>query len=401
MKCNAFVVFKKKLIISNVFLVSTFLFLLVITTKIEAQSASEGKELFKVCAACHSIGGGDLVGPDLKDVTEGREQDWLIRFIRNSQEVIQSGDPIAVEVFEAYNKIPMPPNDLSDDEILSILAYIEAESKGETVEAKETQETIDVSEEKVEESLEEAILKHKIERDRNYSPIFWISLILFILAVFDLAITRFIKARFVNIVIIIIAGIVIVEIIVTEAIGLGRQEGYSPDQPIAFSHKIHVKQNKIDCKYCHHLVEKSKHAGIPSVNLCMNCHNAVKEGKTTGKEEIAKIYEALENEKPINWIRVHNMPDHVFFSHAQHVKVGELDCTECHGNVEDMDRIMQVNDLSMGFCINCHRERKVTQFDSNEFYEQYVKLHERIKSGELEMVTVEDIGGNDCQKCHY
>lgn len=152
--------------------------------------------------------------------------------------------------------------------------------------------------------------------------------------------------------------------------------------------------------YCHTTVETSKQAGIPHVQMCMNCHNIVREGTHTGTAEINKIYEAIESGKPIEWIRVHNLPDHAYFNHAQHVGAGKLDCTECHGNVEEMERIQQVNDLSMGWCIECHREKEVQFFD-NEFYSKYTKLHEDIKAGRVEKVTVDMIGGNECSKCHY
>jgi len=132
----------------------------------------------------------------------------------------------------------------------------------------------------------------------------------------------------------------------------------------------------------------------------MNCHSQVKKGKKTGTEEIAKIYAAVEQQKPIEWVKVHNLPDHVYFNHAQHVNVGKLECQQCHGEVEKMDEIIQVNDLSMGWCIVCHRTQSV-QFASNKFYEQYTQLHQKLKNGERSAVTVLDIGGDECQKCHY
>ncbi|MDZ7741538.1 MAG: c-type cytochrome [Bacteroidota bacterium] len=370
---------------------------------LHAQSASEGKQLFTTCAACHTIGGGKMVGPDLKDVTEKRDREWLYSFIRNSQEMVKAGDPIAVEIFNEYNKVPMPPNDFTDEQLESVLLFIEAKSAGEEVtdKAPAGEQTTEAGQADKELALQEQMVIHELERDRNYSPAFWISIALFVLAIFDLVVTRFIKARFVNIFVIIITGIIVGEIIVREAISLGRQEGYAPEQPIWFSHKVHVQQNKIDCRYCHHTVDDSKYAGIPSAQLCMNCHNVVKEGKITGKKEIAKIYDAIENNTPIEWIKVHNLPDHVFFSHAQHANIGQLDCVECHGPVEEMDKVKQVSDLSMGWCLNCHRDSKVTQFETNEFYKHYTELHEKLNSGEISTVSVQDIGGNDCQKCHY
>jgi hypothetical protein len=191
-----------------------------------------------------------------------------------------------------------------------------------------------------------------------------------------------------------------VKMIYEEGVRLGRAQDYEPAQPIKFSHKVHAGQNQIDCMYCHFTVEQSKSAGIPPTDLCLNCHSLVREGTRSGKFEIAKVIEASENEVPIEWVRVHDLPDHVFFSHAQHVNAGKLDCIECHGDVAEMDVIRQVEDLSMGWCIDCHRTKEV-QFVDNNFYESYETLHEQIKKGEIDKVTVDMIGGTDCMKCHY
>ncbi|MEL7586001.1 MAG: cytochrome c3 family protein [Prolixibacteraceae bacterium] len=191
-----------------------------------------------------------------------------------------------------------------------------------------------------------------------------------------------------------------VKIVYDEGVRLGRSPEYEPAQPIKFSHKVHAGQNQIDCKYCHFTAEDSKTAGIPPGDLCLNCHSLVREGKLSGQFEIAKVIEANEKQKPIEWIRVHDLPDHVFFSHAQHVNAGKLDCMECHGDVARMDVVRQVEDLSMGWCLDCHRTKEV-QFTSNNFYGKYEKLHEQIKKGEIDKVTVDMIGGTDCMKCHY
>jgi hypothetical protein len=191
-----------------------------------------------------------------------------------------------------------------------------------------------------------------------------------------------------------------VKMIATDAMRLGRQENYAPDQPVKFSHKIHVGENGIDCKYCHTTVERSKSAGIPATNLCMNCHIIIREGTNSGKFEIAKIVNAVETKKPIEWIRIHNLPEHVFFSHAVHVGSGKLDCTQCHGAVKEMDIMKQHSDLSMGWCVNCHRETNV-KFTENPYYQQFPKLHEDLKAGRIDSVTAEKIGANDCMKCHY
>ncbi|MCK3682654.1 cytochrome c3 family protein [Maribellus sp. YY47] len=191
-----------------------------------------------------------------------------------------------------------------------------------------------------------------------------------------------------------------VKMIVTDAIKLGRQENYAPDQPVKFSHKVHVGENGIDCMYCHTTAENSKSAGIPAANLCMNCHVLIREGTNSGKFEIAKVVEANETGKPIEWVRIHNLPDHVYFSHAIHVGSGKLDCKQCHGQVQEMDIMQQHSDLSMGWCINCHRDTKV-DFEGNGYYEHFVKLHEDLKSGAIDSVTANDIGANDCMRCHY
>jgi cytochrome c2 len=213
------------------------------------------------------------------------------------------------------------------------------------------------------------------------------------------------------------------------AIGLGRQKDYQPVQPIYYSHKVHAGINQINCLYCHGSAEQSKHAAIPSVNTCMNCHKVIQsyekgpklfdeEGnEIDGTAEIQKLYEFAGFDpnnpnkwdpsmaKPIEWIKIHNLPDHVYFNHAQHVNAGKVQCQSCHGEIQAMDEVKQVSDLSMGWCINCHRETKVQfNYDStkgNKFYSIYEKFHNDIKSGKMDSVTVKDIGGLECQKCHY
>lgn len=190
--------------------------------------------------------------------------------------------------------------------------------------------------------------------------------------------------------------------------GIGVAQGYQPEQPIKFSHKIHAGQNKISCVYCHSGVTKSKTALIPSANVCMNCHKFVREGATTGTAEIAKIYKALDydpatqkygaNPRPIKWIKVHNLPDLSYFNHSQHVKVGNVDCQKCHGAVEEMDVIQQVAPLTMAWCVNCHRETEV-DFANNEYYKT---MHDKLMGKfEGQKITVDKLGGLDCARCHY
>lgn len=239
------------------------------------------------------------------------------------------------------------------------------------------------------------------------------------------------------------------------AIGLGRQTGYQPVQPIYYSHKVHAGINQINCQYCHSSVTESKHATIPSVNVCMNCHKAIntyEKGpklytesgeEINGTAEIAKLYKYagfdINNKnawdptkaKPIEWIKIHNLPDHVYFNHSQHVKAGKVQCQSCHGEITAMDEVKQVAELSMGWCVNCHRQTKVDfNYDStgNKFYSIYEKFHNDLKTSELnavrqdksltskdrkakvdsimrlvrmDSIRVQDIGGLECQKCHY
>lgn len=365
----------------------------------------EAEQNWRVCAACHSLGTNRLIGPGLEGVTERLEQDWLIRFIRNSQEVIESGDEYAVQLFEEYNRIPMPPNDLTDEQIIDLLLYIE--NGGQLAPEYAAAEPVAVEKsaelQRLEDKLaerEQMLLELDRDANRNMGTTFMIILIILLVVLADLFITKVIKARFVHITIILIGVAIIAEVAYREATALGRQQYYQPEQPIWFSHRIHAEQNKIDCMYCHTTVEESKHAGFPSVGLCMNCHNVVREGSITGRTEIDKIHAAWESGQPIEWVKVHNLPSHVYFNHAQHVAVGKMDCAECHGPVEKMDEVMQVENLSMGWCIDCHRTTEV-QFSTNMFYEQYRELHEELHAGKRSRITVDDIGGNECQKCHY
>lgn len=230
------------------------------------------------------------------------------------------------------------------------------------------------------------------------------------------------------------------------AIGLGRNKDYQPEQPIYYSHKVHAGVNQINCLYCHGGAEQGKHANIPSVNVCMNCHKAITEytgeklfnaegHEVDGTAQIKKLYEyagfnpAKPNDwdpskaKPIEWTKIHNLPDHVYFNHSQHVKAGKVQCQTCHGDIPSMGEVKQFADLSMGWCINCHRETKV-QFQENGFYSIYQKFHDQIekdvmadslkmveqgfknikkmdRTKYLDKITVEKIGGTECQKCHY
>ena len=212
------------------------------------------------------------------------------------------------------------------------------------------------------------------------------------------------------------------------AVNFGRQKGYQPTQPIYYSHKVHAGVNQINCLYCHQPAWESKHATIPATNVCMNCHKAISTyekgpklydddgNEINGTAEIQKLYNYagyvpnqpwdISKAKPIEWIKIHNLPDHVYFNHAQHVNAGHVACQSCHGNIQEMDKVQQVAELSMGWCINCHRESKVDFYNEkdssgNKFYSIYEKFHNDLKAGKMDSVTVERIGGTECQKCHY
>jgi cytochrome c553 len=215
------------------------------------------------------------------------------------------------------------------------------------------------------------------------------------------------------------------------AVGLGRQKDYQPEQPIYYSHKVHAGINQISCLYCHGNAFESKSATVPSVNVCMNCHKNIQTyekgpeltdangTKINGTQEIAKLYKyagfdpknanawdpsMIKNAVP--WVKIHSLPDHVYFNHSQHTKAGKVQCQSCHGNIQEMDEVKQFAELSMGWCINCHRQSNVNfnysdSSGGNKFYSIYEKFHNDFKSGKMDSIKVKDIGGLECQKCHY
>lgn len=160
---------------------------------------------------------------------------------------------------------------------------------------------------------------------------------------------------------------VFVYLLTNNKISLFYNKGYEPDQPLPFSHKLHAGEHGIDCLYCHAGVEVSAHSPLPSLEVCMNCHRVVK----TESPYIQKLQEAYAQGKPIAWEKVHLLPDFVKFSHYPHILAGK-ECRVCHGPVEEMERVYQYHSLSMGFCVNCHRqppeEKKEARFSSGEGY---------------------------------
>lgn len=393
----------------------------------DAGIVSAGEALYKGnCAQCHAIN-EVVIGPALKDVHERRPKEWLLRWIKNSQKVIQSGDEYAVALYEEYQKNVMPSYPFKDEQIVSILAYIKVESSKEPV-------------------VEEVLLNPEDPTvgSGDAIPSGYLTAILVVLVVilvlilvvlglivsvlkkylkesneldeqdvevldqkFDLG--KLVKSNaFIGLVVFIFTALIL-KTLIDGAFSIGVQQGYMPTQPIAFSHELHAGQYEIDCNYCHTGVRKSKSANIPSANICMNCHSGIKNvGKESGvSSEIAKIYSAIdfdpstgeygENTKPIEWVRIHNLPDLAYFNHSQHVKVGGLECQTCHGPIEEMDVVYQYSTLTMGWCINCHRETEVNTKD-NDYYTNLVELHDEQSK---EPLKVEDIGGLECSKCHY
>jgi cytochrome c553 len=230
--------------------------------------------------------------------------------------------------------------------------------------------------------------------------LFVLAFLLFVAALIDLLIVKRVRKQWINI--LVLSGTLgyLSYALAVDAIAVGHSPEYQPDQPIKFSHKVHAGQNKTDCIYCHSSAPYSKSAGIPPENVCMNCHLLVRKGTRSGAFEIAKIISHYEAKQPIEWVKVYNLQDHVFFSHAQHVSAGGISCQKCHGPVETMDRISQYSDLTMGWCINCHRTTNVN-FKENKFYSQYKDLADKMRKGAMDSVTISTLGGTECMKCHY
>ena len=375
-----------------------------------------GESLFKGnCTVCHAIN-EVVIGPALRDVHERQSEEWIYAFIKNSQKVIKSGDEYAVNLYNEYNKTLMTSFDFSDEELNAILTYIKDES------TKEVQVVVADVTDASGQAVDSAVNSNNFYLSLGLN-LFLLIVIIFILFRFTnlskkyvllqdnqskgklldeddkeivdsgFNIKEFIKSnRVVGIASFLFIGI-FVKSCIDGLYTVGIQQNYQPTQPIAFSHKIHAGQYEIDCNYCHTGVNISKSANIPSVNICMNCHNAI----NTDKPEIQKILTAYEEKRPIEWVRVHNLPDLAYFNHKQHVAVGGLDCATCHGPIEEMDVVYQYSELTMGWCINCHRETEVSS-KGNDYYKKLVELH---NSSSKKPMTVEDIGGLECSKCHY
>ncbi|MBV7528489.1 c-type cytochrome [Chitinophaga sp. sic0106] len=396
-------------------------------SSVKAADPNAGKALFQQnCASCHNVF-KKVTGPALQGV-EGRWADkkLLHQWIRNSASVLASGDKYANQLFVEYNKTAMTAfPTLTDADIDNILAYINTAKP--PVPAGGGNGTAGAG--------------AGTESGSDNSLLFGIiTLILAVVALILMQINSNLNklagdkegvatpepVPFYKNKAYIALGILVLFMVggyftIQGAIGLGRQKDYMPEQPIFYSHKVHAGINQINCLYCHAGAEKSKHAMIPSENICMNCHKSINsysgpelftaEGrKVDGTAEIQKLYDYVgwdaeagkytKPGRPIEWTKIHNLPDHVYFNHSQHVVAGKQQCQTCHGAITEMDEVHQFADLSMGWCINCHRTTKV-QFADNSYYSIFEKLHQDVKDGKIDSVTVEMVGGTDCQKCHY
>jgi mono/diheme cytochrome c family protein len=382
--------------------------------------AEKGKTLFtNNCAQCHAVTDEKVVGPGLKGIearTPGK--DWLHKWIRNSSALIASGDAYANQVFNANGKVQMSSfPSLSDADIDGILAYIDQANKPATASTGST------------DGGAPAPGGTAVAATSGPSELFTFVLVallvvmLLVLGVLLAIVTILSKAvspvtttegvqvtssfgqrlktglsNVVNnptlrSVVIWLFLLVAVKETFDGAYGVGIQQGYAPKQPIAYSHKLHAGQYKIDCNYCHTGAQKGKNATIPAANICMNCHGVIKKESP----EIQKIYTAIENNQPIEWIRVHNLPDLAYFNHAQHVNVGNVQCQTCHGEIEKMEVVEARSSLTMGWCIDCHRRTEVNTKD-NAYYDKLVALHRKESKDPLK---VANIGGLECSKCHY
>ncbi len=404
-------------------------FVLAFSTDISAQETGDaiaGEALFKSnCAACHKLDKKG-VGPALRNVAEKYERDWLYKWISNSQGLIKSGDPKAVALFAEYNNSVMTSfPGLSNNDIDNILAYTSLPKPSPKVAV--------------------APIAASNTDDGNLQNIILAVLVLILLLLVSMfylvakSLTKLSQAngvevetstkkpfwkvivqnQFLMLVSAIMFLLVAAYFMYAFFMQIGIDQGYAPVQPIHYSHKIHAGANKIDCKYCHSSARKSKHSGIPSLNVCMNCHKNIAEyngeedlangyTKEFYTKEIAKLYEAVGwddadqsytgEEKPVKWIQIHNLPDFVYFNHSQHVNVAGVECQTCHGPVEEMEIMYQHSPLTMGWCIDCHRETNV-DLENNDYYE---KIHEELsKKYNVEKLTAAELGGLECGKCHY
>jgi len=395
-------------------------------------NATQGEALFKAnCAACHKLY-KKAVGPALFQVTQRHDREWLYKWIKNSAALIASGDPEALAIYNEYSQSNMNAfPQLSNSDIDDILAYTDTEKPVSTIVP----------------PTEGASSGEGSSAMTNNIVLGALALVLIILIVVLFAVNAtlkrfatangiqtefeedkpastpiwkaFVQNQFLVLVTAIFLLLASAYFVYGGLMSVGVDQGYAPVQPIHYSHRIHAGVSQIECKYCHSSARESKHSGIPSLNVCMNCHKSIAEvADNTYAEgleeygidynkEIQKLYAAtgwseaeqafVGEEEPVRWVRIHNLPDLAYFNHAQHVTAGNIACQTCHGPVEEMEIMYQYSPLTMGWCINCHREANV-DLDNGYYEEIHKELSEKRGGRQL---TIADLGGLECGKCHY
>ena len=392
---------------------------------------AKGKSLFNAnCAACHKLN-KNLIGPALAGVSAKYEKEWLYSWIKNSSAMIKAGDERAVAIWEEYNKAAMNAfPQLSNMDIDNILAY--TDYKPEPVVAVATTAAASQSSGGGSVSTDVILIVLVIILLVLVTMLFMVNKTLKAIAkkngiefeepkpLFKVPVWKlFIKNQFLVVCSVVFFLLSSAYFAYGWMMQIGIDQGYMPVQPIHYSHKIHSGDNQIDCQYCHSSARKSKHSGIPSLNVCMNCHENIAEyngeedlekgyTKDFYNNEIKKLYKAVGwdeqsrtytgETEPVKWVRIHNLPDFVYFNHSQHVNVAGIDCKECHGPIEEMEIVYQHSSLTMGWCINCHRESDIKVKDN----EYYTKIHKELsKKYGVEKLTAAQMGGLECGKCHY
>ncbi|MFY7939021.1 MAG: c-type cytochrome [Flavobacterium sp.] len=409
----------------------SIVFLLVFSFRLSAQDPVNGKTLFNAnCAACHNLD-KPMTGPALRGVVEkyNGDKEWLYKWIRNSSELIKSGDERANKIFNEYNQSVMTlfPQ-LTDENIEDLLAYMSEPKPPVVAVAPPTDGGNVVSSGS---GISNEIILGALS--------LVLAMLIVMLFLVKNVLTKIAQANGIEVVkaeksvpiwqayaknqfLVLVTVIFLLLSSAYFAYGwfmqVGVDQGYAPIQPIHYSHRIHAGENGIDCKYCHSSARESKHSGIPSLNVCMNCHKNIAEvAPETATEEYSKEFYDAEIQKlyaavgwdpakqaytgktqPVKWVRIHNLPDFAYFNHAQHVTVAGVECQTCHGPVEEMEIMYQHSPLTMGWCINCHRETDV-KIQDNAYYE---KIHEELsKKYGKDKLTAADMGGLECGKCHY